>query len=327
MRTKWTLLLTAVVVFAPIVRAAAVTVRLRRMGAVTSGELKIADVASVYGSDEALARRVASAPLGPLGERRRRTVKIMEVKLALLKSGFNLAEIVVKGASSCLVKLHDEGKLKSSAADWRTHITKAARELIAERAGVEPGEVEVDGLSLPAEIEDLYRNGHHFKFIKSKSTPGPGRIQLELMALKNATFTKRLAVTLAYSLNVGCAVATRVLKKGDVIGRSDVALKSLSLPDPKKGYYKSLEEIIGMEVSSTLVRGEVIKPSALKVRMLVRRGDIVRVVFRRSRVVVETSARAAGSATKGEMVSLEDLANRRKKYAGVVVGPRLVEVK
>jgi len=254
-------------------------------------------------------------------------VKLMEVKLALLKSGFNLAEIVVKGSSSCLVTARDAKGPKGGRLLWRAYVLRAARRLIAERVGVDESEVELNAVSLPPEIEQLYESGHRLQFVKPRSIPGPGMVRLDLMVLDDAAFVKRLPVTFSYSLNVRCVVATRVLKKGDVIVRSDVALKSLSLPDARKGYYKAVEEVVGMEVSKTLIRGEVVKPSKLKTAMLVNRGDVVRVVFRRPYVVVESSARAVGSAAKGEIVSLEDPADRRKKYTGVVVGPRLVEVK
>jgi len=307
--------------------AGAVTVRVRRAGEVTRAELKISDVAEVYGSDGDVARRVALTPLDSLRKENSRVVRIMEIKLALIKGGFNLAEIVVKGFSSCTVSLRRAAVKSRKRNDWSEDIETIARKAIADRVGAKMDEIELTPVSIPDEVEGLAASGHTFKFLKPRSLPNPGHIQLDLMAFKNSVFVKRLPVTYRFSLVVKCVVAAKMLRKGGIIHHLDVTVKPLVMSTARKGYYRSVNEVVGKEVTGTIIGGAALSSLNIKTAMLVKRNEIVRVVLRSSYVELESSAKALGSGARGDIISLEALEGRRKRYTGTVIAQRLVEVK
>jgi len=310
--------------------AGAVVVRVRRTGEIDHEDIQVRNVAAVYGADEELAGRVAKAPIGLLGSSGERVVKLREVKLALLRAGFNLAEVIVRGADGCSVRRSAEEARAPVVVDsgaLQRELTALACRFVALKVNLSEREVDLRILSTMGGLAAERGEYTKYEFASAVKLTRPGRTQLNLLVFDKGRYVKRLPIDVIYSFRTACVVAKRALKAGELIGGADVEIRTVMLPSVDCGFYRSADNVIGKRVAGNLVAGEIILPRAVARAEIVRRGQIVTVVFKTPLVSLETYGRATSSGALGENVSLEDTENRRKKFVGVVIGPNLVEVK
>lgn len=101
--------------------------------------------------------------------------------------------------------------------------------------------------------------------------------------------------------------ATRTLRTGTVINASDVML---SYNEPRRNEIESVEEAIGMEVRSSIRAGRTIRRSDLRHPILVKRNQLVNIVYRRGSLVIRGEGRALRDGGKGEAIRVMNLDSR-----------------
>lgn len=113
-------------------------------------------------------------------------------------------------------------------------------------------------------------------------------------------------------------VATRDLRAGEVVDRSDVALEERSLTGLLGEPLRGEEEALGRRLRGSVKAGTILTRRFLEEVPLVRRGDLVRIVAAVGAVRVETEGRALESASLGESVLVRN-AGSGKTVRGLVV--------
>lgn len=114
-------------------------------------------------------------------------------------------------------------------------------------------------------------------------------------------------------------VATRTLSVGTILSEADIrrAQDAHSVGVPT--------ELVGKEVRRTIYAGRPISLSDLGPPTVVRRNEVVTMVFRSGQMGLRTQGRSLGSAGVGEVVEIMNL-DSKLKVRGVVVGAARVEV-
>ena len=151
--------------------------------------------------------------------------------------------------------------------------------------------------------------------------------------------TPQFATPIPTRLAAGLAVAGLVLAAGPVSAewisvtqpvRAGVVLERdylVSHPGAKPpGAIESLEDVIGLETRVSLYPGRPIHSLDVGPPTLVRRNDIVTVVFVRGALQLQTEGRALDGGGVGERVQVMNLDSRRTVW-GSVAGDKLIEVR
>jgi flagella basal body P-ring formation protein FlgA len=123
---------------------------------------------------------------------------------------------------------------------------------------------------------------------------------------------------------VPVVVAAQPIARGAVITAADVELQTLeSVPaaTSRRAPLSSVEQLIGMEASQAIAAGDVIFTDKVQAPVLVKRGELIKVMAQGGGIRVSTTARARQDGARGELVQLESL-ETREVYDARVTGFR-----
>jgi flagella basal body P-ring formation protein FlgA len=138
---------------------------------------------------------------------------------------------------------------------------------------------------------------------------------------KDQQFVLRAEVSLPPTL----VVAARSLPRGALIHEADVLLQPGRPAQGATHVFESLDEVIGKEAVRAIVEGQILDEQSVRRPILVHKNEVVTVYARASGISVRTTARTKDDGAKGELVTVETLADRKTFFARVV-GPQEVEV-
>ena len=124
------------------------------------------------------------------------------------------------------------------------------------------------------------------------------------------SLTALLAGFAANLLPVSGLVATEVLRSGDIITEDNASLEP-------GGDYEDATSLLGREVKRTVYQGQPIKPENTRSRRLVRRNQVVSVVYVSGPLEITMTGRALGEAGVGDTVEVMN-ADSRKVITGTV---------
>ncbi len=136
-----------------------------------------------------------------------------------------------------------------------------------------------------------------------------------------AAFAAALLLPSAAAL-AGTVEATRTLRSGTIIHESDVRMSHV---EPRRTEIDSLDQAIGMEVRASIRQGRRIRQSDLRHPILVKRNQLVDIVYRRGSLVIRGEGRALRDGGKGEAIRVMNL-DSRVIVTGRVGGHGKVEV-
>lgn len=125
----------------------------------------------------------------------------------------------------------------------------------------------------------------------------------------------------AWLMSCACAtagdlVAARTLRVGTVLTAADIRLATdQAMPDG----------VIGREIRRAVYAGRSISLSDLGPPTLIRRNDVVTMIYQVGRLGLRTQGRSMGSGGMGEVIEILNL-DTRLKVRGTIVGPERVEV-
>jgi len=125
---------------------------------------------------------------------------------------------------------------------------------------------------------------------------------------------------------IDAVVTKRVLQKGIPIRASDIEHESFPSNRVKPGHIKSLKYPIGMEPSQTIPKGALLSINMLRPPVMVRKGDVVSIIFERNglRVTNEGVALENGGLREKIKIQLPDtqkILSATIQSAGVVKIP------
>ena len=140
-------------------------------------------------------------------------------------------------------------------------------------------------------------------------------------------FLLRAALAAAFAVPsfaalAGTVEAKRTLRSGTIIHPSDVMY---SEAEPRRTEIDSLEQAIGMQVRASIRQGRKIRQSDLRHPILVKRNQLVDIVYRRGSLVIRGEGRALRDGGKGEAIRVMNL-DSRMIVTGRVGGAGKVEV-
>lgn len=116
--------------------------------------------------------------------------------------------------------------------------------------------------------------------------------------------------------------ATRTMRSGTIIMPSDVRVS----PDmPQRNEIRDLGDAIGMEVRGSIREGRKIRRSDLRAPILVKRNELVDIVYRSGTLVIRGEGRALRDGGKGQAIRVMNL-DSRNIVTGRVGAQGLVEV-
>ena len=103
---------------------------------------------------------------------------------------------------------------------------------------------------------------------------------------------------------------SRSLSSGDVIQAEDLTYSSVLVQAVPNDAPRNADEVIGMGVKRPLRIGQAVSARDLLAPLVIRRDDLVQVVYRDGSIVLSLEAKAMGNAAVGELFTLQNTSSK-----------------
>lgn len=120
-------------------------------------------------------------------------------------------------------------------------------------------------------------------------------------------------------------VATRPLKRNQVLGPADVSMLEQDIGALSRGYLTDAAQAIGKKLTRPIQADQVLTPATLELAESIRRGDQVVITARSGTISVRMPGEALSDGVLGEQINIRNQRSQRTVRARVV-GPGQVEV-
>ena len=158
--------------------------------------------------------------------------------------------------------------------------------------------------------------------LESPSQP-VGRVTVRVRCDGGAPWTLFVPATVRLFRDV--VVVTRPLKRDNVIGEGDVALRERDVGTLTQGFLNDLDQALGMKMVRSTVIDQVLTPQHLEQAEVVRKGDHVVITAHSGSLSVRMPGEALAKGGQGEQIRVRNL-NSKRVVKARVTGPGQVEV-
>jgi flagella basal body P-ring formation protein FlgA len=294
----------------------------------------LGDVAEVKSADQVLQAQLAAVPLIPSPPSgTQQYLRLAEIRDLVESRGIDVRNLRFGGTA--IVSVHPEATATGESTPPKLPARPAVRseeeiQLVAERfaqavrdylqtqTGHDLWNVKVDAdAKLAALSEQLGPNIR----LAGGEAPWTGRQRLSIVGPDNQPASLLHAKIERLELIV---VATQPIKRGDLVRRSDVELRTHLGALPAQAVV-SLDAVVGKEAVQGIRPDSIIQANQLRTPVIVRRNERVSVRARAAGVSVRTYAIAQQDGGMGELVMVQSLASK-ERYAARVVGVRELEI-
>jgi flagella basal body P-ring formation protein FlgA len=338
--------------------AGTVDVLLHEQALAKSPVIRLGDVARIVTADRQRARQLSSLLLMPApAPGTQRFLRKREVEDLLTAHGEDISQLRIDGAVQVAINTPDGSAGRDVVPATASHAARSMNRHAAILAGHEepignPQSANAASNDLRRELRRIISNyidartgqaggwrvtcdvpARHLAKLDSASSPPAcsggaapwtGRQQF-LISFQTAEGAVQFPVYTEIAPPIApVVVALQPIARGAVITASDVELQALeSVPTAasRRAPVTSIEQLIGMEARQPIAAGDVIFTDKVQDPVLVKRGEMIKVVSETGNIRVTTEARARQDGSRGELIQLESL-ETREMYDARVTGYR-----
>ncbi len=161
-----------------------------------------------------------------------------------------------------------------------------------------------------------------------------GRVELESTRVGRQTFDVssgsengevRASASAQVTTPTMVVTAIRPIRRGDIVQAADLQLLPAADHANVRDLIHRVEEVVGKEANRPIAAGQPVDVRAIRLPLLVRRGELVTVVARAAGVQVRTTARAQDEGSRGDVITVQSI-EHQQRYAARVADLRVVEV-
>jgi flagella basal body P-ring formation protein FlgA len=327
----------AIGVFVAAAVAGAAEIQLRAECRSDGGLILLGDLADLYSQDAAEIKKLSAidiVPAPPGGERR--YLRTREIQDILAARGVNLRQLRFSGASQVTIigtleqppprqQQQQPGRKPAPVVSPRqaTDAVRKAILLYLQQQSASKLDWEIKFDLTPEQIQALSPALENL-VVSGGNEPwtGPQQFTMSVSADGN---DQQVPIRAEITLPPALVVASRSLPRGSLIHAEDVRLQLGVATQGSAHVFQSLEEVIGKEVVRGIVEGQILDDQWVRRPLLVHKGEIVTVYARASGIQIRTTAKARDEGSRGEVVTVETLGDRKTFFARVT-GPQEVDV-
>jgi flagella basal body P-ring formation protein FlgA len=294
------------------------TVTCRDHALINGEQIVLADLAEIVAPNLAMERALGEVTLGPapqLGQERPVSRALIASRLA--QSGFDARSIRFAGPATVTVE-------RDAHVVSRAELEAKARELLPPALGQTTDSLVVESLRFPNQVVlppgdvtwDLRLNG-------SRRPTGP--ISFELIACGDSGEVARVQGMAQVDVAVRLVTLVTDAPRGTTITPDMVQTVDGTLRGAPPSALTDAQSAIGMMTTQSVRAGSVLTDRAVAPPQLVRRGEVVTVIFESGALRITNRAESLQNGAAGDEVTVRNLQSQRTIQA-LVTGPRTVRV-
>lgn len=283
------------------------TIQLQAQVLIRNATPVLSDIAGLRGSDEMLVKKLGQIPLGPVTEAR--TISRADILALVLKVARYAGQVEVTGAGFTRIVLEQRTpEAAEIEALLKAHLVSvtAWREEEIEIRSID----NLHSISLPAGAVQLR--------ISSRGVPANfRRMLLSVEASLAGKSVRNFWVKADVRVRARVVQAVRRIPFRSVLAAGDLREAECEIADPRAGYIRSLDAVIGSIAKRALIEGEVLTQRSVEPASLVRSGETVRLTASVNGTQVSTLVRALQNGKLGDRIKVRNIDSDRALFAFV----------
>lgn len=112
--------------------------------------------------------------------------------------------------------------------------------------------------------------------------------------------------------------AARMIERGQTIAAEQLQLQEVNVGRASRGFYNSLDEVIGQGAKRRVRAGQLIAPNLLTAPLLIRRGQQVTIIASQDGISASATGEAMANGREGEVIRVRNLGSQKVIEAQVV---------
>jgi len=332
-------------ILASVANAAGPQIYLFRQAGLDAGPVRLGDIARVTGGP-AEQQRLENLIVGRVSpSTKEANFGIAEIREALVRVGIPPAGVDIYGASYChlivnpsqenLAKAEEqrepEGRAPLAVEDpleERATLKDALDQMVALQSGINPSKLITEWRCLrrPKVLQELAPEGR-FQ-LKPQTAVGPGKVYFEVIDMEAQSpevlsGARRPVVCRVYGKVVyqcESVVAIRAIRAGQKIMPGDVEVRPRRVKSQREAGIEDLMQVVGQEAARSISANTVVTDKMIRKLRLVKRNDLVDVVYENGVVRMSMRCKAKREGGLGDVIPVMNIVNK-STLQGRVVGP------
>ncbi len=294
------------------------TITVHENSAVKEEMIRLGSISDIRGDDPSVNQMLKSIVIGrsPLpGKSRHIDQEYINVRLRQNK--VDLSRVSVRCPERIKVS-RDYLKIR------KAEIRKVVVDYINDRIPWDRESVRIKRVNVPSDVV-LPKGDLVYEVVPLKHWNFVGRTSIPVIFRVNQKFQKKIWVTVEVEVFTEVVVSSRPLERFRIVSREDVSLVRRNLANLSKNVINRLEDVIGKRTKRSIDTNMVMTAHMLDLPPVVKRGDLVTILFETPVLKVTARGEVRKKGLKGDTVKVLNIMSRKEVY-GTVLDPNTVKV-
>ena len=276
-------------------------------------QIRLADIAKIYGGSNGLARKLVSVSIGnapPLGSIRR--IDANHIRLRLKQNRFDPATFKLQGASEVIIR---RGCIEIGAKKLRA----LAAKFLETHTLWDKTTVVIKDIHVPSKVK-LPKGHTTYRVTVPDNLRPSGSIPLWLHFFVDGAEYKQERITVRVELIKEVVVAKRPIGRYKPIRQEDVQVQRLNVANMSSGVITDINAVLGRRAKRHIYPKTVLRSDMVEYPPIIKRGDLVLIVAQKKGLRITAMGEAKKSGRRGEMIKVVNLDSKKILFAKVIDG-------
>lgn len=289
----------------------------------TSSVVRLSDVAEIRGADPRQLAQLEAIEICPSpAAGRNRRIDFESVRARLAARGVNLAELEFSGDSMIVVNgpeepLHTSTIQQLSGVALSDTAQRRAEKILEQAIGrfvrqqaPEVGTLQIRLRLTPDQSSQLLTSVNSRLQIAGGRAPWIGQQEFAVRTIDNRGNDRQFSFRCLVNPLPQVPVARFNINKGQVLKEEDLVWQQIEKPADLEGAITQPQGLIGQETRRSLRAGKPVTPQDIRGVPMIRSGELISVYSQVGSVVAQTTAKAAGDGSYGELIQAQSITSR-----------------
>lgn len=300
-----------------------IEVRLWAQATATESPVRLEQIATVTGDPALVPAIRGQAVTSDLKMARKVQIRAWQVAEQLGLAGFDVSRIRIAGAGKCDVTIVPADTRKPAAATTRPATDRSAapaslearlRELIHQgldaRGLPKDHQIEIDFNPTLRDLLALTSPPYAFDITPPRATTWIGLVSFRVRVYRDGQTLQTVPVLAQVRVRIPVVVAARTVNAKARVGRTDVEVSWREMATLNGKHLVNVNDALDQQAKKMIPAGTILTTTLLEPLPLVKRGQLVTVIYRRGGLDIKTVARSMQVGFKNEVIQVR---NERSK--------------
>jgi flagella basal body P-ring formation protein FlgA len=333
------MILSGLAIAAPVPPGGSVEIRLWSTATVTETQVKLGRIATLTGDETVTSSLKNIIVITDLPGNHKITVRAWQIAQQIGTGGYDVSRINITGAASCLVQLvsardqkarevslpADQAARSAPPASLEARLREIVCQNLASQGLPKENEVKISFNPGLRELLALTNPPYEFQITPQRSPNWVGLVAFKVKVYRDSQEVQDLPILADVRVRMQVLVAAKTINSKARIGKTDIEKSWRAINSLKDKYLTDAGDVLDQQAKKMISLGTVITKDFLEPLPLVKRGQLVTVIYRKGGLDIRTVGKSLQSAFKNEVIQVR---NERSKevFRAKVVGPGQVSV-